>query len=121
MTAASERRAQVNNRTYERVSTGFAAWLIQRIAALLLLVLVPLKIWSGWAFTGQAPGGTWLAGLHVNPWIDISLIVALAFHALYGVRTVLIEAGMARFAQLLFVLATAGGLLIALAGVIFTL
>ena len=121
MTATPDRRMLVNNRTYAHVSTGFGAWLAQRVAALLLLVLVPLKVYSGWVITGQMPGGQWLSGLHVNALVDILLMAAVGVHALYGLRTILIELGVARYARGLFVAATLGAVVIAAIGVVVSL
>lgn len=106
----------VRRRTDQRASTGLVAWLVQRAAAVLLLVLVPLKVWSGWAFTGTAPGGPWLAALHVNPWVDVLLLAAVAFHALYGIRTIVIELGGASAARGLFVAATAVAFVVTVMG-----
>ncbi|MEX2541223.1 MAG: hypothetical protein WD314_05420 [Trueperaceae bacterium] len=85
-----------------RGAYGAWAWLLQRLSALLLLVLLPIKIWSGYVFTGKASGPAGLASLHVDPVIDGLLLFALAFHVLFGLRVVLIDLGMARHSATLF-------------------
>jgi succinate dehydrogenase/fumarate reductase cytochrome b subunit len=91
------------------------------VSAVVLLVLLPLKIWSGWAFTGRAPGGSWVVSLHTSAWLDVLLLTALAFHALYGIRTILVESGLARHSRPLFVGATAIAALLALVAIAVTM
>jgi succinate dehydrogenase/fumarate reductase cytochrome b subunit len=102
----------INQRTYEAVSHGFVAWIVQRVSSIALLIFLPLKVWSGWAFTGRAPGGAWVVGLHTAAWVDLILLTALAFHALYGLRAILIESGLARYGRGLFTAATAGAIIL---------
>ncbi|MBI4539979.1 MAG: hypothetical protein HY704_10780 [Gemmatimonadetes bacterium] len=109
----------VNVRVWERPTSGVIAWLVQRVAALLLLILVPLKVWSGWATMGKAPGGPWIVGLHVNAWLDGLLVGAVMFHALYGIRAILIDFGFERAADRMFVGFTLAGALLTLLAVIF--
>ena len=111
----------VNRRIEQRSSAGLVTWLILRVAAIMLLVLVPLKVYSGWVMVGAAPGGRFLARLHSNALVDVLLIAAVAFHALYGARTMLIEFGWAKPSRALFVITTVIALLITAAGVYFSL
>ena len=73
--------------------------MVQRIASVLLLVLVPLKVISGWAFTGAVPGRDALSAVHTNGAVDVVLIAAVAFHALFGIRTLMIDFGRVRTAE----------------------
>lgn len=75
---------------------GYIAWLVQRITAVILLVLLPLKIYSGYAITGKLPGAGFFPSLHLNAVLDAFLIFALIFHALYGVRVILIDMGIVK-------------------------
>ena len=77
----------------QRAFVGFIAWFIQRITAIMLLFLVPLKIYSGYALTGQLPGGALIQSLHISPFIDTLLLFAVIFHALYGLRVIAIDLG----------------------------
>ncbi len=77
---------------------GTLAWLVQRVSALALFVLLPIKIYSGYGAVGKVP---WLdanesASLHVNAAIDLSLLFCLLVHALYGLRVMLIDVGWIR-------------------------
>lgn len=65
----------------------------------MLLVLVPMKVISGWAFRGAVPGGDAMTALHTNAAVDVVLIAAIAFHALFGIRTLMIDFGRVRAAQ----------------------
>ncbi|WP_017378845.1 hypothetical protein [Paenisporosarcina sp. TG-14] len=75
---------------------GYIAWLVQRITALLLLILLPLKIYSGYALIGKLPGSGVLTTLHINAFLDAFLIFALIFHSLYGLRVILIDIGVVK-------------------------
>ncbi len=72
-----------------------------RFSGPLLLILVGLKILSGYSIVGriQAP---WLSDLHVNKTLDVLLLLFFVFHALYGLRLFLIDLGMVRDEKLLF-------------------
>ena len=82
-----------------RPTLGAAVWVVQRVASVLLLVLVPLKVISGWAFKGAVPGGDVMSALHTNGAVDVVLIAAVAFHALFGIRTLMIDFGRVRAAE----------------------
>lgn len=72
-----------------------------RFTGPLLLILVGLKILSGYSLVGriQAP---WLSNLHIHKTLDISLLFVFIFHALYGLRLFLIDLGMAKHERMLF-------------------
>src|SRR5699024_406546 len=78
----------------QRPYVGYIAWLVQRITALILLIALPLKIYSGYAMIGQLPGNSIISSLHINSFLDSILIFALVFHALYGFRVILIDIGV---------------------------
>lgn len=108
-------------RVWERPTSGAVAWLVQRVTGALLLVSVPVKVWSGWALVGKVPGGGLVASLHVTAWIDAVLVTAVIFHALYGLRAILIDVGLSRFADRLFVLFTILGVILSAVGVAIAL
>jgi succinate dehydrogenase/fumarate reductase cytochrome b subunit len=80
----------------QRPFVGYVAWLVQRITALLLLILLPLKIYSGYAMAGKLPAFGMIKTLHLNAFLDAGLIFALIFHALYGFRVILIDVGLVK-------------------------
>ena len=73
-----------------------------RFSGPLLLVLVGLKIVSGYALVGRIAGVSWLAGLHQNRAFDILLLFLFIFHAFYGLRLFLIDLGMMKQEKSLF-------------------
>ena len=72
-----------------------------RFSGPLLLILVGLKILSGYSLVGkiQAP---WLSNLHIHRTLDVLLILVFIFHALYGLRLFLIDMGMVKREKILF-------------------
>jgi len=77
---------------------GTVAWLLQRISAIVMVVLLPLKLYTGWAARDKLP---WvLPGspkqLHFNAALDIVLLLCLLIHMAYGIRVMLIDAGVIR-------------------------
>jgi succinate dehydrogenase/fumarate reductase cytochrome b subunit len=73
-----------------------------RFSGPLLLILVGLKILSGYALVGKINGIPWLLGLHQNRALDILLLFIFIFHALYGIRLFLIDLGMVKKEKILF-------------------
>jgi succinate dehydrogenase/fumarate reductase cytochrome b subunit len=67
-----------------------------------LLILVGIKILSGYALIGKIGEPAWLSGLHENRVLDVLLLFLFFFHALYGMRLFLIDIGMVRQEKLLF-------------------
>ena len=79
-----------------------------RFSGPLLLILMGVKILSGYSLTGRTDGGTWLSGLHQNRPLDLLLLFLFIFHALYGLRLFLIDLGMIRQEKILFWVFTGG-------------
>src|SRR2546423_5441545 len=79
---------------------GTWAWLIQRISAIGLFVLIPMKIYSGWAARGKVPDLPDALGsarkIHFNASIDILLLLFFLLHGFYGLRVMLIDVGIIR-------------------------
>lgn len=78
---------------------GTWAWLTQRISAILLFLLIPLKIYSGWAARGKVHYPDWMGSskkLHFNSAIDILLLLCFLLHGFYGLRVILIDFGVIR-------------------------
>ena len=73
-----------------------------RFSGPLLLILVGLKILSGYSLIGKIQGVPWLSNFHLNSILDFSLIFLFIFHALYGLRLFLIDLGMMKQENLLF-------------------
>ena len=73
-----------------------------RFTGPLLLLLVGLKIISGFALVGRMNGIPWLSGLHQNRTLDLLLLFVFIFHAFYGLRLFLIDLGMVKQEKVLF-------------------
>ena len=87
------------------------AWLSQRITGLFLLFLIPWKIYSGYALTGQVPRIQGLLSSHIVTTLDGLLVVTVIFHVFYGLRVMLIEVGIKQ-EKVLFYGATILGVLL---------
>lgn len=75
---------------------GTWAWLLQRISAILLFLLIPLKIYTGWGIRGKVPyvfPGSPRA-LHLDAALDILLLFFFLMHAFYGLRVILMDIGL---------------------------
>lgn len=79
---------------------GTWAWLIQRISAVILFLLIPIKIYTGWAARGKVPDVPEFLGsgkrLHFSATIDILLLLCFLLHGFYGLRVILIDVGVIR-------------------------
>ena len=73
-----------------------------RFSGPLLLILVGLKILSGYSLVGKIQRISWLTNLHLNKTLDLLLLFVFIFHALYGLRLFLIDLGMVKKEKLLF-------------------
>ncbi|MFC1526247.1 hypothetical protein ACFL6X_05480 [Candidatus Latescibacterota bacterium] len=71
-------------------------WILHRTSGLALIVLLGLKVLTGFFMMTKGERPDWAIALHANPLADIPLIILLVFHALYGVRTVVYELGLRR-------------------------
>jgi succinate dehydrogenase/fumarate reductase cytochrome b subunit len=79
---------------------GTWAWLTQRVSAIGLFILIPIKIYTGWAAKDRVPyPETWSTSakkVHLTSGIDIALVLFFLLHGLYGVRVILIDLGVIR-------------------------
>lgn len=70
-------------------------WLFHRISGLALILLIGVKILSGYALTGQIElknTDAW----HINKTIDVLILFLFIFHSLYGLRTIIVDLGVKR-------------------------
>ncbi len=80
-------------------------WIFHRISGLLLILLIGIKLLTSFFLMTKEQKPDWALVLHTNPLIDTLLIIAVVFHALYGLRTVAIDLGL-RKEKLLFWVST---------------
>jgi len=76
-------------------------WIFHRISGLLLILLLGIKFITAFFLMTKDQKPDWAIVLHANPIIDVLLIITVVAHALYGLRTVIIDLGL-RKEKLLF-------------------
>lgn len=69
-------------------------WIFHRISGLLLIVLLGIKFLTSFFLMTKEQKPDWALVLHTNPLTDTVLIILIVFHALYGLRTVIIDLGV---------------------------
>lgn len=78
---------------------GTWAWLAQRISAICLFLLIPIKIYTGWAAKDKVPYPEFLGSpksIHLNGGLDMALLFFFLIHAFYGLRVILMDLGVIR-------------------------
>jgi len=75
-------------------------WVFHRVSGLLLIVLLGLKFFTSFFLMTKDQKPDWALVLHSNPLSDTLLIVLAVFHAVYGLRTVVMDLGARREKQL---------------------
>jgi succinate dehydrogenase/fumarate reductase cytochrome b subunit len=86
-------------------------WIVHRISGLMMIALLSFKFTTSFFLMTKQQKPDWAIVLHANPFIDTLLIISVVFHALYGLRTVIIDAGL-RKEKLLFWIFTLLGILL---------
>jgi succinate dehydrogenase/fumarate reductase cytochrome b subunit len=69
-------------------------WVFHRVSGLLLIVLLGIKFLTSFFLMTKEQKPDWALVLHTNPLTDTILIISIVFHALYGLRTVIIDLGV---------------------------
>ncbi|MDO8539287.1 MAG: hypothetical protein Q7S40_02520 [Opitutaceae bacterium] len=82
---------------------GTWAWLVQRVSAIGLFLLIPVKIYTGWAADERVPYPDFMmsasrvhAESRLGERIDIALLLFFLLHGFYGLRVILIDVGALR-------------------------
>ncbi|TEU08009.1 MAG: hypothetical protein E3J22_00105 [Candidatus Aminicenantes bacterium] len=69
-------------------------WIFHRVSGLLLILLLGVKFLTSFFLMTKEQKPDWALVLHTNPLTDTLLIILIVFHALYGLRTVIIDLGV---------------------------
>jgi succinate dehydrogenase cytochrome b556 subunit len=78
-------------------------WLFHRISGATLIVLIGIKILTGYFLLPKDNRPDWALSLHRNPVIDILILILFTFHSIYGIRTVIIDFGYRKEKQLFWI------------------
>ena len=68
-------------------------WLFHRISGLTLIVLIGIKILTGFYLLPKDNRPDWALSLHRHPVLDVLILILFTFHSIYGIRTVIIDLG----------------------------
>ncbi len=94
-------------------------WAFHRVSGLLLILLLGIKFLTSFFLMTKEQKPDWALVLHTNPFADTILIICLVFHALYGLRTVIIDMGLRKEKLLFWIFNCLGVLITALLLVIY--
>ncbi len=86
-------------------------WIVHRFSGLLLIILLGVKFLSAFFLMTKNQKPDWALLLHTNPLTDTFLIVAGVYHALYGLRTIIIDIGVRKEKVLFWIFTSLGTLL----------
>jgi len=96
-------------------------WVFHRVSGLLLIALLGIKFLTSFFLMTKDQKPDWALVLHANKLTDTLLIVLVVFHALYGLRTIIMDMGSRREKLLFWVFTSLGVVLSAgLLAVYFT-
>ena len=73
-------------------------WIVHRISGLILIALMVIKIITGYGILGHLGYENIepLRKFHRNPFVEVPLFLLFIYHAIYGIRTALIDLGLRR-------------------------
>ena len=78
-------------------------WLFHRISGATLIVLIGIKIVTGYFLLPKDNRPDWALSLHRNPVIDVLILILFTFHSIYGIRTIIIDLGYRKEKQLFWI------------------
>ena len=94
-------------------------WVFHRVSGLLLIALLGIKFLTSFFLMTKEQKPDWALVLHTNAFADTLLIVCIVFHALYGLRTVIIDMGLRKEKLLFWIFNLLGVLITALLLIIY--
>jgi succinate dehydrogenase/fumarate reductase cytochrome b subunit len=78
-------------------------WLFHRISGATLIVLIGIKIFTGYFLRPKEGRPDWALSLHRHPVIDVLILILFTFHSIYGIRTIIIDFGYRKEKQLFWI------------------
>jgi len=88
-------------------------WIFHRLSGILLILLLAVKFLTSFFLMTKGQKPDWALLLHTNKLTDSFLIVAGVYHALYGLRTIIIDLGVRKEKLLFWVFTILGTVLAA--------
>jgi len=88
-------------------------WVFHRITGILLIVLLTLKFVTSFFLMTKGQKPDWALILHTNPLADTLLIISGVYHALYGLRTIVLDLGLRKEKLLFWIFTILGGVICA--------
>ncbi len=89
-------------------------WLFHRISGVSLLILLGIKILTGFFLFTKDKKPDWALSLHRQPLLDVLILILFTFHSIYGIRTIILDFGYKKEKQL-FLLSNITAAIISLA------
>lgn len=83
-------------------------WVFHRITGILLIPLLSLKLVTALFLMTKDQKPDWALILHTNGFLDSVLIVSVVYHALYGLRTLVLDLGVRRERTLFWIFTLLG-------------
>jgi succinate dehydrogenase/fumarate reductase cytochrome b subunit len=78
-------------------------WLFHRISGATLIILIGIKILTGYFLLPKDNRPDWALSLHRHPVIDILILILFTFHSIYGIRTIIIDFSYRKEKQLFWI------------------
>ncbi len=91
-------------------------WIFHRVSGLILMVLIGFKIVTGYGILGRygAPSIESMRLMHRSVLLDLLVVGLFIYHALYGLRTCLVDLGMRAEKIMFWSFTILGGMIFAL-------
>ena len=68
-------------------------WFFHRMSGAALIVLIGIKVLTGYFIMGRDTKPDWALSLHRQPVVDVLVLVLFTFHSIYGIRTIVMDFG----------------------------
>ena len=91
-------------------------WIFHRVSGLILILLIGFKIVTGYGILGRygSPVIDSMRLLHRSPLLDLLVVGLFVYHALYGLRTCLVDLGVRGEKIMFWAFTFLGGVIFAL-------
>ncbi len=94
-------------------------WVFHRVSGLMLILFLGIKVLTAFFLMTKGQKPDWALVLHTNPFIDTLLIISVVYHALYGLRTIILDLGLRKEKLLFWIFTGLGFVLSALLLIVY--